>query len=65
MKFKAKKDMKFSEDSGWEDYGTIPKGTVCESDSFDRFLAIFYKGKAVCDVDSQMANDYFEEMKDE
>lgn len=64
MKYRAKKDIKFSENSGWEDYGTIPKGTICESDSFDRFLAIFYEGKAVCDVDSQMQLDCFEEVSE-
>lgn len=65
MKYRAKKDIKFSEDSGFEDYGVIPKGTICEVMIFERSPSIFYNGKAVCDPDSQMANDCFEEMKDE
>ncbi len=62
MKFKAKKDIKSSEYSGWEDYGIIPKGTICGEGAFDRFPAIFYNGKAVCDVDSDMQKECFEEV---
>lgn len=60
MKFRAKKDIKYSELSGFEDYGMIPKGTVCEVMIFERSPAIFYNGKAVCDPDSKMAEECFE-----
>ena len=62
MKFKTKKDMKHSELNGFENYGEIPKGEICEVMFFERFPAIFYNGKAVCDPDSQMAKDYFEQI---
>lgn len=62
MKFKAKKDVKFSELSGFENYVMIPKGEICEVMIFERSPAIFYNGKAVCDPDSQMAKDYFDEV---
>lgn len=62
MKYRAKKDIEFSKDSGFEDYGAIPKGTVCEVMIFERSPAIFYSGKAVCDPDSKMAEECFREV---
>ena len=62
MRYRAKRDIEHTKDDGWEDYGFIPKGSICEAGLFERCLAILYKGKAVCDIDSQMAKDCFEEV---
>ena len=38
---------------------TIPVGTICEEAEFDRLPAISYKGKAICDPDSEMGKEHF------
>ena len=60
MKFIAVKPMRYPESGGIEDYGHIPKGTVCETAVVEGYEAILYQGKAVCDVDSEMVGEYFE-----
>lgn len=61
MKFKAKREVS-NKLRGWDFFETIPQGTICEVKNYMRSPAIFYKGKAVCDTDSQMCKDYFEEV---
>lgn len=61
MKFKARKDISCSKLNGFENYGMVPNGGICEVMIFEKCPAIFYNGKAVCDPDSQMAKDYFEQ----
>lgn len=62
MKFKAIKEVP-STLKGWEDFETIPQGTICETEIFDRVDTIKYKGKFVCDCDSELAKDYFKEIR--
>lgn len=62
MKFITVKPMRYSESGGIEDYGYIPKGTVCETAIVEGCEAILHEGKAVCDVDSGMAREYFREV---
>lgn len=62
MKFITKKDIRHSELNGFEDYGMIPSGTICKVAIFERSTAIFYNGKAVCDLDSKTAEDCFEKI---
>lgn len=38
----------------------LKKGLTCYLDNWDRCLTIMYDGKAICDVDSKIANEYFE-----
>lgn len=49
---------------GWEDYGVIPKDTLCEVKEYGLFecLTIFFNNKAVCDIDSPMAIKYFDKI---
>lgn len=61
MKFKAIREVS-SKLCGWEFFETIPQGAICEVRNYMRIPAIFYKGKAVCDIDSQMCKEYFEEV---
>jgi hypothetical protein len=43
--------------SGW---CRIEKGPVCYVEDWNRLLTIMYDGKVICDLDSKMAEDYFE-----
>ncbi len=61
MEYKSIKEVPSTEES-WEDFETIPKGAICEVKDWDRAPTIFYKGKAICDVDSEMCKDYFEKV---
>lgn len=63
MKFIAIKSLRYSESGGIEDYGYIPKGTVCDTAVVEGCEAILHDGKVVCDVDSGMAGEYFERME--
>lgn len=63
MKFITKKPLHYPKSGGIEDYGYIPKGTVCGTAVVEGCEAILYHGKAVCDVDSGMAGEYFERME--
>ena len=63
MKFITVKPMRYPESGGIEDYGYIPKGTVCETEIVEGCGAILHEGKAVCDVDSGMSWEYFERME--
>lgn len=61
MKFRAIKEVPSSIER-WEESETIPKDAICETTMFDRVETILYKGKLICDADSQMAKDYFEQI---
>lgn len=61
MRFEAIKDVP-REIERFEDSEMIPKGTICETTIFDRVDTITYKGKLICDFDSQMAKDYFKQI---
>lgn len=61
MKFIATKPLRYPESGGIEDYGYIQKETVCETAVVEGCEAILHEGKAVCDVDSGMAGEYFRE----
>lgn len=63
MKFITVKPLRHPESGGIEDYGCIPKGTVCETAVVEGCEAILREGKAVCDVDSGMAGEYFREVE--
>lgn len=60
MKFIAIKPLRYPESGGIEDYGYIPKGTVCDTAVVEGCEAVLHHGKVVCDVDSCMAWEYFE-----
>lgn len=60
-RFKTIKELPNTE-KGWEEFETIPKETICEAPIWNGSETIEYKGKKVCDTDSQMAKDYFEEI---
>lgn len=42
----------------------LKKGLTCYLDNWDRCLTIMYDGKAICDVDSKMADEYFEKVNE-
>ncbi|MCM1223440.1 MAG: hypothetical protein NC548_54225 [Lachnospiraceae bacterium] len=62
MKYKAKRDIDYSKDDGWEDYGIVPCGEMCETDILYGIDVITYKGIPICDIDSEMTKDCFEEV---
>ncbi len=62
MKYRAKRTLEYRKDDGLEDYGIIECGALCDTDIFDRCEVISYQGNAVCDIDSKMAEDCFEEV---
>ncbi|MDE6314795.1 MAG: hypothetical protein K2M46_14475 [Lachnospiraceae bacterium] len=61
MRFEAIKDVP-REVERWEESEAIPKGAICETTIFGRVETITYKGKLICDADSQMAKDYFKQI---
>ena len=61
MKYRAKKDIPKGV-KGYEDFGEIKKSDICEVDIYERVKTLKFNGKWVCDFDSQMANDYFEQI---
>lgn len=63
MKFITIKPMRYPESGGIEDYGCIPKGTICGTAVVEGCKAVLHHGKIVCDVDSWMAGEYFERME--
>lgn len=63
MKFITIKPMHYPEPGGIEDYGYIPKGTVCGTAVVEGCEAVLHEGKVVCDVDSRMAREYFREVE--
>ena len=60
-KFKAIKEV-LSTEEGWEDFETVPVGTICEARYWCGSDVIEYKGKKICDTDLEMAKNYFEEV---
>lgn len=65
MKFKANRQLEFSKDEGWADYGIIPKETLCDSKPWGigGYNTIFYNGIPVCDVESELGKECFDEIK--
>lgn len=65
MKFRANRNLEFLKDGGWEDYGTIPEGALCEARQWwvGGYEAIFYKGTPVCDVNSGLGKSAFDKVK--
>lgn len=63
LKFITVKPMRYPESGGIEDYDYIPKGTVCDTVIVEGCEAVLHHGKAVCDVDSWMAREYFREVE--
>ena len=63
MKYRAKKDIP-KEIEKWEEIDFIPKGTICECVPWHGIDTICYKGKAICDADSDMEKDYFEVVRE-
>lgn len=63
MKFITVKPMRYPESRGIEDYGYIPKGTVCETAVVEGCEVVLHDGKVVCDVDSGMTGEYFMEVE--
>lgn len=63
LKFITVKPIRYTESGGIEDYGYIPKGTICGTAAIEGCEAILYDGKVVCDVDSGMAGEYFREVQ--
>lgn len=61
MMYRAKKDIPKSV-KGYEDFGEIKKGNICNVGIFEGVRTLNFNGKWVCDFDSQMAKDYFEEV---
>lgn len=61
-RYKATKEV-LNTEKGWEEFETIPKGAICEAPIWNGSETIEYKGKKVCDIDSKMAKDYFEEIR--
>ncbi len=62
MKYRAIKEIQSAK--GFEYQGAIHEGDICEVKMFEGFPTIFYKGKAVCDTDSQMCKDCFKEVSE-
>lgn len=62
-RYRLTKDLN-TEDTWEYDKGntTLKKGLTCYLDDWNRSLTIMYEGKAICDFDSKMANDYFEKV---
>ena len=44
------------------DFETVPVGTICKVRYWCGSDVIEYKGKKICDTDSEMAKNYFEEV---
>lgn len=61
MKYMAKKDIPKSV-KGYEDFGEIKKGDICTVGIFEGVKTLAFNDKWVCDFDSQMSEDYFEEV---
>lgn len=64
MKFKANRQLEFSKDEGWSNYGTIPKDALCDSKPWGigGYDTIFHKGIPVCDVESELGKECFEKV---
>lgn len=65
LKFITVKPLNYPESGGIENYGYIPKGTVCETEVVEGCEAVLHDRKVVCDVDSGMVMEYFREMENE
>ena len=64
MKFRCIKEVPSCVGLDFEKMNKIPVGEICDVAEFERLPAIFYKGVAICDVDSPMAKDYFVEVEE-
>lgn len=59
--YKAIKEIPANVES-WEKHDTIPKDTLCGIATLASIPVISYKGKAICDIDSEMAAEYFKKI---
>lgn len=60
-KYKTIKDLSSTIEC-WDEHETIPVNTVCNVKYWEGSDTICYKDKFICDVDSEMAKEYFEEI---
>lgn len=58
MTFMTVKEIPETE-QGVEPFGSVPANVVCSTITIDGIPAITFRGKIICDADSQMAKDYF------
>ncbi len=62
-KYRLIKDLDNEETWEFDKGNTILKeGIICYVQNWDRVLTIMFDGKAICDLDSEMAKDYFEKV---
>lgn len=62
-KYRLIKDLNNEETWEFEKGNTVlKKGIICYIQNWDRVLTIMFDGKAICDLDSEMAKDYFEQI---
>lgn len=62
-KYRLTKDLNDEETWEFDKGNTILKeGIICYVKNWDRVLTIMFEGKAICDLDSEMAKDYFEKV---
>lgn len=62
-KYRLIKDLNNEETWKFEKGNTVlKKGIICDVQNWNRVLTIMFNGKAICDLDSEMAKDYFEQV---
>ena len=60
MKYRLKTDLTEETFEFPEGNKELTKGLICYTAIWHRSETIMHAGKAICDTDSQMAEDYFE-----
>ena len=59
-KYRLIKDLNNEETWEFDKENTFLKeGIICDVQNWNRVLTIMFEGKAICDLDSEMAKDYF------
>lgn len=59
-KYRLIKDLDNEETWEFDKGNTVLKeGIICDVQNWDRVLTIMFEGKAICDLDTEMAKDYF------
>lgn len=61
MKLRAKKNIPMSV-KGYENFGEIKKGDIGAVGIYEGARTLVFNDKWVCDIDSPMAEEYFEEV---
>lgn len=61
IKYKATKELS-STVKCWDKHETIPIGAICDIKYWKGSNTICFKNKLICDVDSEMAKEYFEKI---